>query len=119
MRALHPVSVGKTDGRHGPGPEAPLVVGVLEVEVGGLAHVVHDAGPGHGGAGACQMLFQILDVCWPDEVVEPVVLARPLMAPVTMGGQPQGAGGHLAGGGGGGGGSHVCPARQLIHLQLF
>ena len=72
MRALHPVSVGKTDGRHGPGPEAPLVVEVLEVEVGGLAHVVHDAGPGHRGPGT-QMLLQILDVCWPDEVVEPVI----------------------------------------------
>ena len=45
---------------------------VLDVEVGGLPHVVHDAGPGDRGPGT-QMLLQILDVGWPNEVVEPVI----------------------------------------------
>ena len=63
---LHRVSVGKTDGGHG------LVLRVLDVEVGGLAHVVHDAGPGNSGP-RTQVLLQILDVGWPDEVVEPVI----------------------------------------------
>ena len=41
---------------------------VLDVEIRGLAHVMHDGGPGHGNVA---LLLQVLYVCWPDQILKP------------------------------------------------